>query len=359
LTVLRVGIIGAGQIFRAAHASGWTSHPDVKWVAVCDTRREAAEEIAKQYGVAKVYTDYRVMLEKEKLDAVGITTPNLYHSEISIAALDRGIHVFCEKPDAINPIEAQKMADAAERSGKILMTMRNNRFLKASKLLKKCIDNGSMGEIYTGRVGWLRRRGVPGRGGWFTTKELSGGGPLIDLGVHMIDLAMWLMGNPKPVSVSGAVYTKFAKASSNSDSIHSRFGQAEAGGTFDVEDLATGFIRFENGATLQIEFSWASNIEEDMKFLELRGTSAGCVMRGRELKLMAEIEDVLCDITPRFSKEKEAPHTENIHHFIHCIQGKETPIITPEHGVDMIKILSAIYESAETNSEVRLGDHPS
>jgi predicted dehydrogenase len=352
---LKVGIIGSGNIFQSAHAQGWLSHPEVELVSICDPNYEMAKKTAEKIGIFRIYTDYREMFENEVLDAVDICTPNIYHSEIAIAALEQGINVFSEKPDAVNPIEAQNMADAAKLAGKVLMVMRNNRFTQASQFLKNCIDKGMMGELYTGRAGWIRRRGIPGRGGWFTTKALSGGGPLIDLGVHMIDLAIWLMGNPRPISVSGATYTKFAENTASSDSPHSRFGESLSGGVFDVEDLATGFIRFDNGATLQIEFSWASNIEEEMKFLELRGTKAGFSLKGDKLKLMTEIEQVLCDISPRFPEvsEKEG-HYQNIHHFIDCVLGKEVPIFTPDSGVDMIKILSAIYESAQTGKEVNL-----
>jgi len=350
---MKVGIVGSGNIFRNAHSTGWTTSPHVELVAICDVRKEAAEALAQQFGIPRVYTDYREMFEHEELDAIDICTPNVFHSEVAVAALDKGLHVFCEKPDAINPTEAQKMADAAERSGKILMVMRNNRFTPASQFLNKYIARGYMGDIYTGRTGWIRRRGIPGRGGWFTTKALSGGGPLIDLGVHMIDLAIWMMGNPKPVAVSGATYTKFAHTTM-SDSVHSQFGSAQSDGIFDVEDLASGYIRFANGATLQIEFSWASNIEEEQKFLELRGSAAGCSLINDDLKLMTEIEEVLCDITPRLSKKDVRPHAQNIHHFIDCVLGKAEPIIKSEDGVDMIKILSAIYESAEIGAEVRL-----
>ncbi|THF72825.1 Gfo/Idh/MocA family protein [Cohnella fermenti] len=353
MSKLKVGVVGTGGIFRAVHGPGWSSHPSVDIVAMCDFRREAAEACAREYGVTRVYSDYTDMLEREKLDIVAVCTPNVYHSAVSIAALERGVHVFSEKPDAINPAEARRMAAAAARSGKLLMVMRNNRFMPASQFLKSYIESGQMGDIYTGRAGWIRRRGIPGRGGWFTTRELSGGGPLIDLGVHMIDLAMWLMGDPQPVAVSGAAYTKFAHTTL-ADSAHSQFGSAVENGTFDVEDLAAGFIRFANGATLQIEFSWASNIVEEMKFLELRGTSAGCSLRGDTLQLATEIEHTLCDIAPRFGSGTGSSHSRNIHHFIECVLGREEPIIRPEHGVDMIEILTAIYESASTGAEVRL-----
>ncbi|SDD47918.1 Predicted dehydrogenase [Paenibacillus sp. UNCCL117] len=350
---LKIGVVGAGKIFRGSHVPGWASHPDAELTALCDIDRECAETLAVQLGVARVYTDYREMLEQEELDAVDICTPNVLHSEVAIAALEHGQHVFCEKPDAISPEEAQRMADAASSSGKLLMAMRNNRFTPAARFLKAYIDSGAMGEIYTGRAGWVRRRGIPGRGGWFTNKAMSGGGPLIDLGVHMIDLAVWLMGNPRPVAVSGAAYAKFAD-SALSDAEDSAFGNVLEGGVFDVEDLATGFIRFDNGATLQIEFSWASNVEEGLKFVELRGTQAGCSLKNGDLKLMTEIGHVLCDIVPRFPAGGLAPHAEHIHHFIECVLGREKPVNDPEGGVDMIRILSAIYESAARGAEVRL-----
>ncbi|MBD2868626.1 Gfo/Idh/MocA family protein [Paenibacillus arenilitoris] len=350
----KLGVIGAGGIFKAAHLKAWMEHTEVEAVAVCDINEGRAREIASLLGVDAVYTDYKEMLRQEELDIVDISTPNLYHSEIAIAALNQGIHVLCEKPDAVSPAEAQKMAAAAAASGRVLMAVRNNRFTPSSQFLKRYADEGGLGEIYTGRCGWIRRRGIPGKGGWFTTKELSGGGPLIDLGVHFIDLATWIMGNPKPVAVSGATYAKFAH-NELSDSAHSAFGEKREDGVFDVEDLATGFIRFENGATLQIEFSWASNIEEETNFVELRGTKAGASLRMGELKLFGEAAGQLVDLSPvKTSGSAKQHHEGNIAHFVDCVQGRAKPIITPEHGVDMIKILSAIYESAASGKELHL-----
>jgi predicted dehydrogenase len=350
---LKAGIIGAGNIFRSAHAPALENHPEVELTALCDTNSERARQRAAELGIQHVYSDYNELLEAHPdLDFVDICTPNAYHSEISVAALERGIHVFCEKPDAVTPQEAAKMAAAAERSGKILMAMRNNRFRPAVQFLKNYISEGHAGEIYTGRCGWVRRRGIPGKGGWFTTKSLSGGGSLIDLGVHFIDVAIWLMGGPRPVSVTGAAYTKFA-GSSISDSEHSQFGESKDEGTFDVEDLATGFIRFDNGATLQIEFSWASNVEEEMNFVELRGTGAGLSYRRGEAKVFTEVAGTLVDLLPRLPKDNVG-HTPHLHHFIDCIQGRAVPVNTPQDGIDMINILSALYESARTGSEIKL-----
>lgn len=351
---IRLAAVGVGSIFRSAHVKTWLEHPEVELVAVCDTYPGRAESVAKEYGIPDFYTDYKELLERDDIDAIDICTPNLFHSQISIAALQAGKHVFCEKPDAVSPEEAQKMADAAEASGKVLMTMRNNRFTQASRYLKRFIEDGGMGDIYTGRCGWVRRRGIPGKGGWFTTKELSGGGPLIDLGVHFIDLAIWLMGNPKPVAVTGCTYTKFAN-NEIMDSIDTRFGDKKDGGTFDVEDLAIGFIRFANGASLQIEFSWASNVEEDMNFVELRGTQAGFSLKKGAVQIFSESVGQLTNVTPVLKpKPGESAHGEHLKHFIDVLRQRATPIIVPEHGVDMIKILAAIYESAQTGQEVRL-----
>ena len=220
----RVGIIGVGGIFNGAHREHYLKDDRLEVVALCDIIEERAVECRDGFFPdAKVYTDFNELLKDETIDSVDICTPNYLHSIIAVAAFKAGKHVFCEKPDAVNVEEVMKMNDAAKAAGKTLMVMRNNRFTDASKLAKKFIDDGKMGEIYCGRCGWQRRRGIPGKGGWFTTKAQSGGGPLIDLGVHMIDLAIWLMGNPTPVAVTGSTYCKFAD-NDVSDSVNSDFG---------------------------------------------------------------------------------------------------------------------------------------
>lgn len=349
---LRMGIVGLGGIWNWGHSETLKNHPEVEVVAVCDVVKEKTERWSKELG-ARGYADYNEMIAAGGLDCVDICTPNLFHSAVAVAALAAGNHVFCEKPDAINVAEAKKMVAAAKKSRKVLMAMRNNRWNAPSQWVKSFIDAGNMGEIYTGRCGWLRRRGIPGKGGWFTTKALSGGGPLIDLGVHFTDVAMWLMGNPTPVAVSGCTYRKFAD-SSLADSIHSSFGEKKAGGTFDVEDLAIGFIRFAGGASLQIEFSWASNIEQEGAFVELRGTKAGAWLNGHELKIFSENAQGTYDLIPRLPKPKMGGHAMMLHHFIDVVRKRAKPIIKPIDGLNMIKILSAMYESAERGREVRL-----
>ena len=349
----RVGLIGIGGICKGAHLEAYLKDDRVEVVALCDIIEERAQYLKDNYFPdADVYTDYNELLKDESIDSVDICTPNYLHSIIAVAAFEAGKHVFCEKPDAVNVEEVLRMNAAAEKAGKTLMIMRNNRFVDASKYAKKYIEKGEMGEIYCGRCGWQRRRGIPGKGGWFTTKAQSGGGPLIDLGVHLIDLSIWLMGNPTPVAVSGNTYCKFADNDS-SDSVNSDFGDKKADGTFDVEDLAMGMIRFDNGAILQIEFSWASNIKTENRFVELRGTKSGLCWNNGVLGIYTEEDGQLLDINPANMTEKDG-HLNNLMHFYDVVIEGAKPIFEPQQGIDMIKILCAIYESAKTGKEVIL-----
>jgi len=353
---LKIAVIGCGGISTAAHMPAYEKMDNVEVVALCDIKIEKAKQLAQKFGVKDVYEDYNDVLNIPGLDAVDICTPNYLHSVIAVKALEKGINVFCEKPDATNVAEANKMKVAAEKSGKLLMVMRNNRYMPISSYLKKYIEDGKMGDIYAARCGWQRRRGIPGKGGWFTTKEQSGGGPLIDLGVHMIDLTMWLMGNPKPVAVTGCTYTEFAN-SDVSDSIHSDFGEKQADGIFDVEDLAMGFIRFENGACMQIEFSWASNIEKENRFFELRGNKSGATWNDVEnkLKIFSEEYGATVDFLPNIENGGGVKiHEANIRHFVDCLNGKAEPMFVPEQGLNMVKILEAMYNSAKSGKEVAL-----
>ena len=338
--MVKIGIVGAGKICQGPHMGAYDKIDNAKIVAICDIDEKKLESVSKRYPDAKLYTDYKEMIENEELDAVDICTPNNYHSIVAIYALNKGLNVLTEKPDAINASEAEKMQKAAEENGKVLMAIRNNRYRPTTKYLKQFIADGKMGEIYAGRCGWIRRRGIPGWGGWFTDKAQSGGGPLIDLGVHLIDLAMYLMGNPKPVTVSGSTYSKFP---------HTSYSKT------DVEDLAMGFIRFENGACLQIEFSWASNIECDQMFVELRGEKAGSRMSGIDKKFDIFTEEYGTNVTIKPALDDYVPHHEaNIRHFIDVVEGKAEPDFTPVQGVNMVKILEALYKSAELGHEIAL-----
>jgi len=344
--MLRIGLIGTGGIYRGAHLVGWKTAKDIEVIAVCDANEQLAQQAKADFPDAEVYTNYEQLLDNPNIDAVSITAPNKFHSIIAVQALNKGKHVLCEKPDAINVEEAKKMAEAAKTANKTLMVMRNNRFTASAQYVKKLQEQGYFGELYAGRCGWIRTRGIPGRGGWFTTKELSGGGPLIDLGVHMIDLALWLSGNPVPKTVTGSTYCKFANTPNEQGEIPA--------GTFDVEDMATGFIRFDNKASLQLEFSWASNVEKETKFVEWRGTKAGFSIIDEQLTIYREENGQVIVEKPVLEEQAIPQHAANIHHFLAAIRNEEKASIVPEQGVHMIQILCSIYDSAEKGMEIQL-----
>ncbi len=364
---LKIGIVGCGGIMKWAHLPAYSHVDNVEIVALCDIvpgRCEETKEYAKNnlgtdvIANARCYTEFDEFIKDPDIEAIDICVPNYLHAPFAIKALELGKHVFCEKPDSVSVENALQMKEASEKAGKVLMIMRNNRHVATSKKLKKLADAGEFGDIYAGRCGWIRRRGIPGKGGWFTTKEQSGGGPLIDLGVHMIDLAIYLMGNPTPVAVSGSIFTKFADDDADASSEHAAFGETQAGGTFDVEDLAMGFIKFDNGACLQIEFSWASNIEEyDINFVELRGSKAGIKWQqsGTTCKVLSEAYGKLIDVDMT-EEGYMTGHEGNLRHFLDVVLNGAKPDFVPQQGVNMIKILRAIYKSAETGKEISLVD---
>jgi predicted dehydrogenase len=286
------------------------------------------------------------MLDAEDLDILAVATPNAFHCPLALQGFEHGCNVFCEKPMAMTAEEGRRMVEAGRAAGKRLMIDFSFRFRDNSMAMKRVVDEGTLGDIYFARTQWLRRRFLPGFGGWFGKKELSGGGPLIDLGVHRLDLALWLMGYPKPVHVLGAAY----------DPIASRLA-AEEGKEYDVEDLAAAMIVFENGASLQLVASWASHIEHgDIMSLELMGTEAGLadhVATGEAppIKIFSEEAGGLYD---RCLNRVLDPTPTPLGHFIESIRDDKPHMATGEEGVVVMELLDAIYRSAETGAPVRV-----
>lgn len=346
MSKLKIGVIGLGM--GVGHIEGFRSHPQAEVVAVADTDAARLEERGRQkFGIENLYTDAMTMIKKEKLDVISIATPNKFHKPLTIAALKAGCHVLCEKPMAMNAREGQAMIDAAEKAGKRLMINFSYRFRGPSQALKRLVDTGILGDVYFARTIWHRRRGLPGFGGWFGQKELAGGGPLIDLGVHRLDLALWLMGYPKPVWVMGSTYNHIASELAKKQRKK-----------FDVEDLAAGMIRFENGATMIVEASWAANIRDNEEMeTRLCGTRAGLVQRnvggGYEFESEVYLEQggSQCDMKLR-------PNHEDNHSSMYCfvdaiINDKPTPA-TAQEGLTVMKLLDAIYLSAARQKPVEL-----
>ena len=244
-----VAVIGTGYIGQRAHLPAYQKMQDegrVRIVAVCDIEEEALRAASETFGVARTFTDYRRMLEMSEIDAVDVCTPNYFHKQPVIDAFAAGKHVICEKPLAINAVEGAEMVAAGQAAGKQFGVGLNVRFGAGAQAVKRFVEDGRLGEIYYARAHALRRRGIPGWG-LFTQKDKQGGGPLIDIGVHILDLTLWLMGHPVPASVTGQTYTKFGTR----EGVLGLMGQWDPK-TFTVEDFAAGFIRFQNGATLSL-----------------------------------------------------------------------------------------------------------
>ncbi len=341
---VKLGVVGMGM--GRNHAKGYLTHPRAELVAVCDMNEELARTMAAELGGVKVYTDAETMYREAGLHAVSVATPNKFHAPLSIAALEAGLHVLCEKPMAMTAAEAEAMLTAQKAADRALMINFSYRFSDISRALKQQVDAGVIGDIYFGRTVWHRRRGIPRLGGSFTIKELSGGGPLIDIGVHRLDLALWLMGHPEPVSVSGSSYDLLGKAIAK---------QAKA--TYTVEDLACGLVKLANGATLAVEASWAVNLEEREHMVTLLcGTKGGLVQKnvGGAYQFVAEVytEEGGSLFTKRLDWSLK-PSPSAYHEFVDSILQNRPPAATGEDGLRVQKILDGIYESAATGKEIR------
>ncbi|AOV08640.1 Gfo/Idh/MocA family protein [Sporosarcina ureilytica] len=341
---LRVGIIGAGLIAKDVHIPHYLGQGDrVEVVAIADVNEARAAEVAEVFGIPKTYRSYQEMFAQVKLDAVSICIPNKFHKEATIAALEAGCHVLCEKPPAMTVKEAKQMAETAKQTGKILTFGFHYRYQSDVEIAKSFIDAGEMGEIYAARVQAIRRRGIPGWG-VFTNKELQGGGPLIDIGIHMLDAALYLMDYPEPAVVLGQT--------------HQRIGNKKGVGLFgdwdyenySIEDMAVGMITFKNGASIIVESAFAANVEKDETMqVSLMGDEGGADIF--PLKFYKEKHGTLVDITPAYAPEVNG-HQREISQFVEGCLGGKLPYSTPEQGVIIQKIVNALYDSAETGKAI-------
>lgn len=342
---VRVGVVGLGM--GRNHITGFKSHPHADVIAICDTDEQRLRELGDQHGIPGRYTSFDEMLHRERLDIVSVTTPNVFHMPQTVAALKAGCHVLCEKPMAMNAHEARIMLNTARAVGKRLMINFSYRFTEQSWALKQQVDAGLLGDIYFARTVWHRRRGMPGFGGWFGQKAMAGGGPLIDLGVHRLDLALWLMGYPKPVWVMGSTYNHIAT------DIARREGKP-----FDVEDLAVGMVKFANGATLIVEASWAANIKErELMETRLLGTKGGLVQHNVNEGYAFEAELYLerdgCQFDMRLHPPVPAVKSA-MYHFVESILTNTPHIATGEEGLIVMELLDAMYASAAEGRPIEL-----
>jgi predicted dehydrogenase len=343
---IRIGLIGAGNIAQNAHIPAYLKQDDVELVAVCDQNEERARTVAQKYNMKYAFTDFNDLVALEEIDAVSICVWNNAHAAAAIAAANAGKHVLCEKPMAMNPIEGAAMLKAARDNKIVFMMGFVNRFREDSKVIKEMADAGKFGDIYFGKAFWLRRRGTPL--GWFTDKSKSGGGPVIDIGVHVIDLTWYFMGKPKPVSVSAAIHHKIGDYQTKGVGRWTAFDTDNL--KFDTEDSACGFIRFENGASMNFEVSWAINGKDTGTGSQIFGDKAGASLA--PLTIYGEEANYLVDSTP--TAKKEDHFANEIRHFLDCIKENKEPLSPAEDGLNVQKMLNGIYESARLGREIML-----
>ena len=337
-TKVRAAVVGLGWP-GMQHLKGYIADSRSEVIAVCDLDKTHAEEVASEYKIQHIYTNHLEMLENRDIDAVSVCLPNFLHAPISMDALNAGKHVLCEKPPARSAQEAKAMADAAAENGKTLMYALVQRFGGNAQRLKKLVTAGELGDIYFGKAAYVRRRGIPiGKEGWFVDKERSGGGALIDIGVHALDCIWWLMNSPRPVEVMGAVYSHFGHLVP--DDVK-----------YDVDDGTFAQIHFENGATIILETTWALNLPGD-NYIKVAGTKAGATLN--PFTLYTEEDGKAVD------KPLNAPRIngfdEEVKHFVGCIVDGEEPISSAEQGIMLMQMLDGIYESSEKGKSVRIAD---
>lgn len=340
------------------HLKSYLQVPNIQAVAVADPRAERLAELNETYELEAVYTDYEQLLKRDDIDAISVCTPNQLHAPVSIAALKSGKHVLCEKPLARNATEAEAMAHAAIDNNRVLKTAFNHRERGDVQLLKQAIEKGELGRIYHAKATWMRRQGIPGMGGWFTSRELAGGGPLIDLGVHVLDMAMYLLGEPNVEAVSAATYAELGPRGRGSRQSEHRKG---GDGAYEVEDLATAFIRLAGGVTLLLEASWAVyGSQEDDFGVTLYGTEGGAKIDVKKyawedtLRIFKDVDGEPVTLAPEVTKGEG--HLKVVRDFVDAIRNDEWVTHAGRAGLRRAQIIDACYQSAEEGREIALHD---
>lgn len=358
----RTAVIGAGMIANAGHIPGWRNlAADVELVGVADPRLEAAEETAQRHGIPRSYADPQRMLDELKPDIVSVCTPNVYHKQWSIAALRAGAHVLCEKPIATSHQDAVEMYAAAESANRVLAVSQTLRFLSTFAAAKELAQSGRLGKPYYAEARCIRRRGIP-TWGMFHMREHNAGGPLFDLGVHMIDLMFWMMGNPRAVAASGTTWTKFGN---RDEGLHTSV--AESGAPlglftprpydyreFDVEDFATGQIRLADQALVNITACWAANLPDSFEIF-IAGSEGGLVLPS--MKLITNLDRYQAEVAPKVLPDPKVEffgHWGATRNLVRAVRGQEELLVQPDEVLNVIRAIEGLYQSAAAGREVRL-----
>lgn len=350
---LRVGVVGLGFAGRT-HIKSYLDVPGVEVVAIAGLEPDLLKQVGDEHGIEHRFERWEDLLERTDLDAVSVATPTHLHAPVAIAALEKGRHVLSEKPLARSGDEAKTMVDAAVRAGRVLQTAFNHRRRDDVEVLKHQIDAGQLGKVYYAKAHWLRRNGIPGMGSWFTNREMSGGGPLIDLGVHILDMAMYLLGEPRVLTVSASTFAELGPRGLGGSPYSDK---QMVGSAYEVEDLATAFLRLDGGGALLLETSWATFRKPGDDFgVELFGTDGGAKIavenyaKEDTLRLYTDVAGVPAEVRPRVSRAEG--HRAVVREFVETIRGGDWSSHVGREGLARTRIIDACYASAMEGREV-------
>ena len=350
MSTLKVGLVGVGGISRT-HMPGWAASEEAEVVAGSDISSQALEQWGALHNVRRLTTNADELFSDPDIDIIDLCVPNMYHAPLAIAALEAGKHVICEKPLAPTPQDIEKMIAARDKSGKLLMTAQHFRFAGVSQAMKAEIDTGTLGDVYHAR-GWMLRRNGMIPTATFIEKRHSGGGPCIDIGVHILDLTLWLMGNPRPVTVSGVADARLA----HHPGAFATWHEGPIPSTFDVEDYAVAFVRFETGATLVLEVSWLLHHDirgEDMQAW-LYGDEGGCHWPSAQFLDTNYTTRQFNNRTLQLTQDKMEPHALECVEFAKAIAAGAPSPVPAEHSLQVLAILDGIYRSQAEGREVSI-----
>jgi predicted dehydrogenase len=330
---VKVGVIGLGWVSQVFHIPLLSKFDDVEIVALCDKNKERTRLIAEKFTIAKYYTDFKELLSKEKTDAIIVCTSTDAHCAVTKAALEAGNDVFVEKPIARLYSEAVEMAECAKVNKRKLMVGMNNRFRPDTMILKSFIEKGELGKVFYCKSGWFKN--IASNNSWLTKKEIAGGGVILDLGIVMLDLSLWMLGFPAVERVSAKTYRQKMKS---------------------VEDSAVVFIEVKGGATLIIETSWSFQSDDEFFYCNFYGTEGSAMIN--PLRIHKELHGNLVNVTPARIETSHNLHKKSyeneLRHFIGAVRGSRQMVSTGEEAVKRMKIVEAIYQSAKKGKEVKI-----
>jgi predicted dehydrogenase len=330
-----IGLVGAGAIAQITHLPTYESLPSAEVVALCDPQKGKGSELAARYGIPFVCTDYRRLLDRAEVDAVDVCTPNAFHARVAVAALQAGKHVLVEKPIATSAADALSMVEAARSAGKALMVASTARFRHDSLSLKTFLEKDELGELFYAKTGWLRSRRRWSELDWRFDRKISGGGVLMDSGIQVLDVALWLLGFPDPERVFASTHTPAGRK---------------------VEDSAVALVRFKGGLALTLEVNWSMLMDEDFAYLNVYGSEGGALLN--PLRIHREMHGKLLNVTPAHVDKPRSVFKDSyrraIEHFIKCVRGEEEPMSPGEEGLKVLQLMEAVYRSASEGREVVL-----